>query len=288
MKGEVPLHKGHNYQLEIQSFLSSIDIEFEGGSTNFYDFLKHGNNREDYDIKVILPNGRILRVECKFRSGSRICNKWFEEEFLHKKCDIIVINNPDVLSHRQRLLLRIRGITVQSTSGFKAYISRMKNSNTIRTGVINNSNTLAKYIKHCLYKLILPLFSDTRGSVLLTKFMDIPQTKPVHKYTSRLLGCWNCYNREVCKIWDRFHSLQVFKENFQASLIQLCSGMNSPSTGDNLISLRLEGWVNQLNEIEEKKMDECLAKMIKLQNSGDGLSYFDIPKHRHKKYSWRP
>ena len=51
--GILPHYKGWSYQTEVQSHLDNIGVKYEeGASTDFYEFLKHGNNVEGYDIKL--------------------------------------------------------------------------------------------------------------------------------------------------------------------------------------------------------------------------------------------
>jgi|GEM_PF-3865687 len=189
----IPHFKGWRYQLQIQSFLDQVGLSYEGASKDFYEYLKH-NNVKGYDIKVRLPNGSTLKIEVKARYiDYHIFPRSFEEEFLSKDCDLMVINDPFVLTHKQRLQLRLKGIKLYSTSQFKAYISKLKH--TLRMGLLN-------IIRYSVHDFIYSFISDTRGISKIT-FIDhwMPKSFRLHylrDYKKGEIGCFNCSIRKYC------------------------------------------------------------------------------------------
>lgn len=125
--------KGFSYEVYVQKLLRANGVEVSGNPIVYREW--QNNQVEGYDIRVRLPNGRELKVECKLLLN-RIFPSWFERDWLGREADIYVTNDVYAVPYNCRRRLERNGKKLLSTTEFIMYIQKRVRGN--KYGYLNS------------------------------------------------------------------------------------------------------------------------------------------------------
>jgi hypothetical protein len=118
--------KGFSYEVYIQKLLEANNVEVCGNPSLYREWQDH--QIEGYDIAIRLPNGELLRVECKLVLKG-IFPSWFERDWLDREADVYVTNNVYAVPYSCRRRLEANGKKLLSTTEFITYIQKLMRGN---------------------------------------------------------------------------------------------------------------------------------------------------------------
>jgi len=90
LEGFSRLEKGYEFEMYIQELLEERGIEYSGNPREWSEWLKH--TATGFDIRIRLPNGKWITIECKFLS-KRVYPSWFSRDWDSRTADVFVTSD---------------------------------------------------------------------------------------------------------------------------------------------------------------------------------------------------
>jgi len=152
--------KGYYFEIEVvKPIIEAIpNIKYECNPTNYNDW-KQNHNRNSYDGVVTLPDGKKIHLEMKLRMGNRVYHSWFLENWLPREGDIIVTNNPSVISYQDKRSLDKKGVKLMSLSETEVYLGKIVR-NILHPGKYLYLNSPLQSIFFNIKRLLTGIFMD--------------------------------------------------------------------------------------------------------------------------------
>jgi hypothetical protein len=206
--------KGFWYEMYTQSLLKANNVDFSGNSNSYSEWTS--NQAKDYDIRINLPNGKTMKVECKL-ALKPVFHSWFERDWLSRDADVIVTNDIHVIDYEDRKTLEESGKKLLSTTEFVMYIQRIIRGNkyvylnsSYSISITSSSNQEVQPKPVSSYSVM-----ETRESLLdfMTEKQALhgPITNEASGYKRKVLDCKTCHKRSWCNILSKLKAMKAIK-----------------------------------------------------------------------------
>jgi hypothetical protein len=270
------LEKGFYYEMHIQRLLKANSVDFSGNSNSYSEWTS--NQAKDYDIRINLPNGKTMKVECKL-ALKPVFHSWFERDWLSRDADIIVTNDIHVIDYEDRKTLEESGKKLLSTTEFVMYTQEMTSGNKYAylnsfysISITSSSNQEVQPKPVSYYSTM-----ETRESLL--DFIAKKQTLPgpianeASGYKRKVLDCKTCHKRSWCNILSALKAMKAVKPSKSGVQGNVLSYLEGKPPEAKTYKAKHKDWLLKMGDVLEKQM-KCLNSKVYL-HVDKGYKLFD-------------
>jgi hypothetical protein len=144
--------KGFWYEMFNQKLLETNHIGFSGNPNSFSNWME--SQIKGYDLKVRLPNGKTIKLECKLLLKP-IFHSWFMRDWLTRDADVFVTNDAHSIPYGDRRTLQKHRKKLLSTTEFIVYLSKlMKRGNNQKVESYSTTTNINKYLLESKYRVL--------------------------------------------------------------------------------------------------------------------------------------
>jgi len=270
------LEKGFWYEMHIQRLLKANNVDFSGNSNSYSEWISY--QAKDYDIRINLPNGKTIRVECKL-ALKPVFHSWFERDWLSRDADVIVTNDIHVIDYEDRKTLEGSGKKLLSTTEFVMYIQKtIKGNKSIDLNlsnlisIISSSNQGVQSKPVSCYSTM-----ETRESLLdfIAKKQTLPGpiTNEASGCNRKVLDCNTCHKRSWCNILSKLKAMKAIKPSKSGVQGNVLSYLEGKHPETKTYKAKHKDWLLKTCDVLEKQM-KCLNSRVYL-HVDKGYKLFD-------------
>jgi hypothetical protein len=268
--------KGFYYEMHIQRLLKANSVDFSGNSSSYSEWTS--NQAKDYDIRINLPNGKTIKVECKL-ALKPVFHSWFERDWLSRDADIFVTNDVFTISYDDRKTLEESGKKLLSTTEFVMYIQEMTRDNKYAYLNISYSISISSSSNQEVQPKPVSCYStmETRESLLdfIAKKQTLlgPITNEASGYKRKVLDCTTCHKRSWCNILSKLEAVKAIKPSKSGVQGNIPSYLEGKHPETKTYKAKHKDWLLKTCDVLEKQM-KCLNSRVYL-HVDKGYKLFD-------------